>query len=75
MFHDVYQAVCSKRRSRARPSHRHPPEGEWAGAGGERRECRGEETEVGEWVSANRGLMGVWIDGSGDGCVGGFAAN
>lgn len=68
MFHDVYQAVCSKRRSRARPSHRHPPEGEGAGAGGRKQ-------EVNEWASANRGLMGVWIDGSGDGCVGGFSAN
>lgn len=75
MFHDVYQAVCSKRRSRARPSHRHPPEGERVGARGERRVCRERKQEVNEWASANRGLMGVWIDGSSDGCVGGFSPN
>lgn len=71
MFHDVYQAVCSKRRSRARPSHRHPPEGDGAGqegsiGGGNRR-----------WMSEHQqtGLMGVWIHGSGDGCVSGFSSN
>lgn len=71
MFHDVYQAVCSERRSRASHSHRHPPKG---GAGSEERgegRAKGEETEVDEWVSAKAGLMGAWIDGFSDGCSGG----
>lgn len=34
MFHDVYQAVCSERRSRARHSHSHPPTGKGGGGVG-----------------------------------------
>lgn len=38
--------------------------------------CAGEtKQEVNEWASANRGLMGVWIDRSSDGCVGRFSPN